>query len=41
MTTRESLDCITWGCGKACAQMNETEKKKLQCKQTLNNVCEN
>jgi len=40
MTTCESPDCITWGFGKACAQMNETEKK-LQRKQTLNNVCEN
>ena len=28
MTTCESPDSVTWGRGKACAQMNETKKNK-------------
>ena len=35
MTTSESADSVTWGRGKACAQMNETNKCKLQCKEYL------
>lgn len=31
MTTSESADSVTWGRGKACVQMNETNKCKLQC----------
>ena len=27
MTTCESPDSVTWGRGKACAQMDETKKK--------------